>query len=109
MKVRQRAKQDTNQKELVAVIRQAGASWFDTTRITGGLDGTIGYAGIDVRCEIKNKALPPSARKLTEAEDLVFQTWRGRKPVILESVDDVLGLLKQMRHEANVPLGRKTN
>ena len=100
MKVRQRAKQDANQTELVKVIEQHGGSWLDTSRMAGALDGVVGYAGIDQRAEIKDGSKPPSRQRLTDDESDVFETWKGRRPVILKSVQDVLDLLKQMRREA---------
>ena len=98
-KVRQRARRDRNHSEIVRAIERAGASWFDTSNIGGGLDGIIGVAGIDQRIEIKDGELPPSEKKLTEAEVDAFSTWRGRKPVIIENVDDVVKLINQIRRE----------
>lgn len=43
---------------------------------------------------------PKSARKLTKLEQNTFNDWRGRKPVIIETEDDCLELVKTLRAEA---------
>ena len=93
MKARTRAKVDNNQAELVKTLRHLGASVQHVHQISGALDIIIGFAGIDIRAEIKDPDKPPSARKLTPDERRVFDTWRGRKPVILETTDDCIDLL----------------
>lgn len=102
-RVRQAARTDSNQDELVKTIRALGASFFSTTAIAGQLDGVVGCAGIDIRVEIKDGAKPPSRRRLTEDEQKVFDEWRGRTPVILQSIDDVIELVNQLRKESHVP------
>lgn len=79
-----------------------GASWVDTHTIPGELDGIIGVAGIDQRVEIKNpNALrgKKQALRLTDEEQDTFDNWRGRKPVVVETTDDVIELINRMRRE----------
>lgn len=97
---RLRARIDANQPALVMVIRRLGASFQHTHQIPRALDGIVGYCGIDQRVEIKDPKQDLNKRALTPAEDDVFLLWRGRKPVVLETDQDVINLLANMRREA---------
>lgn len=97
---------DANQPELVAVMRRLGCSWRSTHEIPGALDGIIGVAGIDQRIEIKDGKKPPSARRLTDAEQDEFDTWRGRPPRVVESVEQLIVLIADLKREG---YGNKTN
>lgn len=101
--MRLRARVDSNQLEIVRTITGLGASWLDLTSISGILDGVIGVAGIDQRIEIKDGKKVPSRRKLTPDEIRVFEEWRGRKPVVIESVDDVIKLINNLRRTPHAP------
>lgn len=96
MKSRQIAKTDDNQNEIVKVLRGLGGSWQSTHTIPGALDGIIGYKGIDQRAEIKDGNKPKSRRQLTTKEKETFASWRGRKPVVIESLDDLFSVLMTM-------------
>jgi hypothetical protein len=93
-KVRRRA--DGNQPDIVKCIRELGASFQHTHTIPGALDGIIGFAGVDQRVEIKDPEQAPSRRTLTVEERDTFDNWRGRQPVVIETVGDVLAVLKVM-------------
>lgn len=93
-------KADANQPDLVKFLRQLGATFQHTHQIAGALDGIVGCFGIDQRVEIKDPEQPKSARKLTDKEQDTFNDWRGRKPVIIETEDDCLELIKTLRAEA---------
>lgn len=94
-------KADRNQPELVKYIRGRGATFQHTHQVEGALDGIIGFRGIDQRVEIKNPDHPESARKLTVPEQKAFDTWKGRPPIVIESIDDCEQLLKQLYREAS--------
>jgi hypothetical protein len=98
--VRRIARRDSNHSELVEVFESLGATWFDTSNIGGGLDGLLGVSGIDQRVEIKDGAKFLSRRRLTKDEDDTFQEWRGRPPVVVETVDDAINLVNKLRKEA---------
>jgi hypothetical protein len=76
-----------------------GASFQDTHNVPHALDGIIGYRGIDVRIEIKDPTKPPSKRKLTKGEQNTFDEWKGRRPVIIETCEDVTDLLFRLTKE----------
>lgn len=97
--IRKRAKRDDNHNEIVAVFIQLGCSWLDTSHIGGALDGLLGCAGMDQRVEIKDGAKFPSRRRLTDDEEREFQEWRGRPPVVIETVDEAVELVNKLRRE----------
>lgn len=94
--MRVRARKDANHIDIVGTFRQCGASVVDTAQLGGGMsDLVIGYKGTNVLVEVKDGTKPPSARKLTPDEQEFQATWRGMY-VIVESVDDVIKLLKEL-------------
>jgi hypothetical protein len=96
--VRLRSRIDANQPALVKFIRFMGASWQHTHAIPGALDGILGYRGVDVRVEIKDPEKPLSKRRLTPAEITTIAEWRGRRPVIIETEQNVIDLLKLLQN-----------
>ena len=90
-------RKDANHNELKAALEAMGATVCDVYQLPGVLDVIIGYAGLDQRAEIKDGTLPLSKRTLTDLEVMVFSYWRGRRPVVLESIADCVELIKQMR------------
>lgn len=104
--IRKRAKRDANHNEIVRILESLGATFLDTSGIGGALDGTVGYAGIDQRIEIKNPNVDSTHRKLTADEEREFSEWKGRPPVVVETQDDAVELLNRMRKDS-VSLGKK--
>lgn len=100
MKVRAKPRLDGNHHDLVKLMYRMGCTFFSTAAIPGQLDGVIGCAGIDVRCEFKDPERPASQRKLTAAEQDTFDNWNGHKPVILETENDVICLVHSLRKQA---------
>ncbi len=98
--MRSAARIDDNQREIVKAFRKAGASVKLVHQIPGFVDILVGYASIDQQVEIKDGSKSPSKRKLTEDEQEHWDTWKGRRPVIVESIDDVPGVLRNMRNAA---------
>jgi hypothetical protein len=69
---------------------------MDTASLGNGCpDLVIAFNGKMACVEIKDGTKPPSARKLTLDEVEFMNTWRG-KYVIIESVDDVIALLRDL-------------
>lgn len=91
---------DRNQKEIVAALRNAGASVHVLSQVGKGFpDLLIGYLGINMCAEIKDGEAPKSQRKLTADQEKWHAAWRGSVTVI-ESVDQALALLKGMSERA---------
>lgn len=93
---------DANQAAVVEAFRRAGATVLHLHTVGGGCpDLLIGIAGVDVQVEIKDGRKPPSARKLTEAEDKHHRTWRGRRVEVVESATDALELVSRVMRGAS--------
>jgi hypothetical protein len=100
---RQRARRDSNHEEIVCAFEGLGATWLDTFNIGGALDGVLGVAGIDQRVEIKNpNALrgKTQAMRLTDEEQITFDEWRGRPPIVVSTIEDAIQLVHLLRKEA---------
>jgi len=81
---------DANQNAIVSMFRQLGWSVAITSALGGGFpDIVIGKNRISMIIEIKDGDKPPSARKLTEAEQKFKDVWRGQYDIV-ETMDDVL-------------------
>ena len=80
---RRAARTDANQQEVVAALRQAGASVTPTHMVGGGFpDCVVGYRGVTYTLEIKDGNKPPSARKLTPDEERWHEEWRGQVAIV---------------------------
>lgn len=94
------SRRDANHGELSKHWISLNGSWQDTHALAGALDGIAGAWGIDVRVEIKDGSKPLSARKLTDAEATTIDEWKGRKPVIWETKEDVERTMKALHRES---------
>ena len=93
--MRRAAAVDANQAEIVAALRGAGASVLLLHQVGGGCpDILVGHRALagNALMEIKDGSKPPSARRLTPAEQEFFDTWRGQVCVV-NSVAEALGAI----------------
>lgn len=91
--MRRAAKIDRNQPEIVAALERVGAVVQHLHAVGAGCpDLLIGFRGANWLAEVKDGALPPSGRKLTDAQIRWHLLWRGQVAVV-ESVDDALRLI----------------
>lgn len=90
-------RKDRNHAAIKKALEDLGASVCDVYQLPGVLDIIVGYRRVDVRCEIKDPQQPPSKRKLTDAEQAVFDYWEGRPPVVLETIQDCVDLIDEMK------------
>ncbi|NBS67728.1 hypothetical protein EBT31_02295 [bacterium] len=93
--MRRAARVDDNQEQIVKALRSIGATVRVVTQGNGLPDLLVGYRGQTVLMEVKDGKKPPSARKLTEAEQKFFDEWRGGLLVVVESIDDAIDALKR--------------
>lgn len=93
--MRRAAKVDANSDQIVSALRAMGATVRIVTQGNGLPDLLVGYRGVTMLLEVKDGRKPPSARKLTPAEEKFFQEWRGGILAIVESVDDAIDILKR--------------
>lgn len=84
-----RKRTDANHAEIMRAYKQLGATVCDLSQQPGTLDLLVGIGGITDWIEVKDGSKPPSQRKLTEAEQQLFDIWKGRKPVLIESLEQV--------------------
>ena len=89
------ARVDSNQKEIVKALRQAGATVLHTHQLKNCFDILVGYNGINYIVEIKDGNKPPSQRKLTTGEEKFRDEWEGGEYYIIESIEQALKLIQQ--------------
>lgn len=95
---------DGNHAEIVAALKQIGASVLDIHDIGGGApDLLIGYRGMNLLLEVKDGDKPPSHRKLTPDERDFFDEWRGLIYVVYNPVDAVTLVDKMTQSDDGIP------
>jgi len=94
--MRRAARIDANQNNIVKALRAAGASVRVITQGDGIPDLLLGYNGHTLLMELKDGDKPPSARKLTEAEQKFFDEWKGGNLSIVNSVEEALAILASL-------------
>lgn len=100
--MRRAAKTDANHQEIVRGLRATGCTVLDLSGVGQGCpDIMVGRAGINWLFEIKDGKKPPSARKLTEAEQAFFQTWRGNVQIV-NSLDEAIDAINQTMSKQRV-------
>ena len=85
---------DENQNDIVKALRKAGAVVRIISQGDGIPDLLVAYKGFTILMEVKDGNKPPSARKLTEAEQKFFDEWTGGMLVIVNSVEESLATLQ---------------
>lgn len=74
-----RARVDENQRQIVAALRQAGASVQHLHAVGQGCpDILVGFRGANHLLELKDGSKPPSARGLTDAQLRWHSIWQGQ-------------------------------
>lgn len=90
---RRACKVDETQKTLVPMIRALGASFQSTAEVGDGCgDGVVGFVGVDVWVEFKT-----GRAKLRPEQERWAAEWRGARPWVLRTADDVGNLLAWMK------------
>ena len=92
--MRRAARVDANQTKIVEALREAGARVRVITQGDGIPDLMVHYNGYTILMEVKDGDKPPSARKLTEAEQKFFDEWQGGMLSIVTCVEEALDILK---------------
>jgi hypothetical protein len=91
--MRRAARRDDNEKEIVAAMREAGA-YVKVINDEGLFDLLVSYRGKTMLIEVKDGSKPPSARRLTDAEQKFHDEWPGSDLYIVNSVEEALALLR---------------
>lgn len=87
---------DENQSDIVAALRAIGATVRVISQGDGIPDLLVGFMGKTILLEVKDGKKPPSARKLTPAEQKFFDEWRGGTLVIVNTVDEAIAAVTGM-------------
>ena len=87
---------DENQSDIVAALRAIGATVRVISQGDGIPDLLVGYKGYTILMEVKDGDKPPSARKLTEAEQKFFDEWTGGMLVVVNSVEESIATLQHI-------------
>ena len=92
--MRKAAKIDDNQKAIVNVLRQIGASVQSLAATGKGCpDLLVGYHGINYLMEVKDGDKVLSKQKLTIDQEHWHSLWRGSVHIV-KSVDEALKILQ---------------
>jgi hypothetical protein len=83
------ARKDRNQDEIVKALRGAGA-YVKPINHEGLFDLLVWHRGETFFLEVKDGDKPPSARKLTEAEQKFHDEWPGDNLFVVCSIDEAL-------------------
>jgi len=95
--MRKAAKIDDNQKAIVNVLRQIGASVQSLAATGKGCpDLLIGYRGINYLMEVKDGDKVLSKQKLTIDQEHWHSLWRGSVHIV-KSVDEALKILQDKK------------
>ena len=90
--MRRDARRDANEREIIDALRKAGA-YVKQINDEGAFDLLCWHQGKTLLLEVKDGRKPPSARKLTEAEQKFHNEWPGDNLFIVNSVEESLALL----------------
>jgi hypothetical protein len=87
---------DANQNDIVRALRGFGACVRIISQGDGIPDLLVGYQGRTILMEVKDGDKPPSAQKLTTAEEKFHFEWTGDTCVIVNSVEAALQVLRDL-------------
>jgi hypothetical protein len=90
--MRRAARRDDNEQAIIKAMREAGA-YVKVINDEGLFDLLVSYRGETLLIEVKDGAKPPSARRLTEAEQKFHDEWPGADLYIVNSVEEAVALL----------------
>ena len=91
--MRRAARRDANEQDIIKAMREAGA-YVKVINDEGLFDLLVSYRGETLLIEVKDGAKPPSARRLTEAEQKFHDEWPGADLYIVNSVEEAVALLR---------------
>lgn len=91
--MRRAARRDSNESDIVKAMREAGA-YVKVINDEGLFDLLCWHNGRTLLLEIKDGSRPPSARRLTDAEQKFHDEWPGSDLYIVNSVEEALALLR---------------
>ena len=96
--MRRAARRDDNEQDIIKAMRAEGA-YVKQINDEGLFDLLVSYKGPSGKhhcllLEIKDGSKPPSARRLTPAEQKFHDEWPGDNLYIVNSVEEAIALLR---------------
>ena len=91
--MRRAARRDANEGDIIKAMRAEGA-YVKVINDEGLFDLLVSHRGETLLIEVKDGAKPPSARRLTDAEQKFHDEWPGDNLHIINSVEEALALLR---------------
>jgi hypothetical protein len=91
--MRRAARRDAGESDIIKAVRACGG-YVKSINDEGTFDLLVWYRGYTMLWEVKDGTKPPSARRLTDAEQKFHDEWPGDNLHIVNSVDEALALLK---------------
>ena len=91
--MRRAARRDANEGDIIKAMRGEGA-YVKVINDEGLFDLLVSHRGQTLLVEVKDGAKPPSARRLTDAEQKFHDEWPGSDLYIVNSVEEALLLLR---------------
>ena len=91
--MRRAARRDDNEQDIIKAMRAEGA-YVKQINDEGLFDLLVSYHGETLMVEVKDGAKPPSARRLTDAEQKFHDEWPGSDLYIVNSVEEAIALLR---------------
>jgi len=91
--MRRAARRDAGEQDIIKAMREAGA-YVRAINDEGLFDLLVSYRGETLMIEVKDGSKPPSARRLTDAEQKFHDEWPGSDLYIVNSVEEAIALLR---------------
>ena len=91
--MRRAARRDDNEQDIIKAMRAEGA-YVKQINDEGLFDLLVSHRGETLLIEVKDGAKPPSARRLTDAEQKFHDEWPGDNLYIVNSVEEAIALLR---------------
>jgi hypothetical protein len=91
--MRRAARRDDNEQSIIKAMRAEGA-YVKQINDEGLFDLLVSHRGETMLIEVKDGAKPPSARRLTDAEQKFHDEWPGSDLYIVNSVEEAIALLR---------------
>ena len=92
--MRRAARRDNGEQDIIKAMRACGA-FVKVINDEGTFDLLCWYNGRTLLLEIKDGTKPPSARRLTDAEQKFHDEWPGANLHIVNSEHEALDILKR--------------
>ena len=89
--------QDSNHRPIVNALRAMGATVEAIQGATGTPDLLVGIYGLTELVEVKPDVGESRRRNPRETQVEWAERWRGRKPVVVRTLDDCAALVASMR------------